>query len=232
MFIFKFVNLNVFLAFALILAPPFALAADPDTVSLPAPTYKGAVSVEEALKDRRTCRSFQEKSLTLGQLSQLLWAAYGVTDRAGGLRLKTAPSAGALYPLDVYAVTGAGGINDLAAGVYRYVPEGHQLKRIAAGDLRKETARGALGQMWMAKAPVMLVVAGEYARSSVKYGQRGIRYTHIEAGCVAQNIFLQAEALGLRAGIVGAFDDKRVQKTLCLPSEHDPQVIMPVGYGN
>jgi len=206
-------------------------AAMAEGVSLPKPSFKGTVSVEAALKARRTHRSFKPQPLTLAQLSQLLWAAYGVTDEKHGYQLKTNPSAGALYPLDIYAVVGQGGVKGLGPGVYHYQPDGHSLELIEGKDLRSELAQDALDQMWMAKAPVILVITGEYRRCMSRYGQRGIMYTHMESGCVGQSIFLQAEALGLKAGIVGAFDNLRVGKTLGLPIAHDPLLIMPVGEG-
>jgi SagB-type dehydrogenase family enzyme len=199
-------------------------------ISLPKPSYKGTVSVEEALKLRRTHRSFTSRSLTLKQFSQILWGAYGVTDRKYGSFLKTAPSAGALYPLDIYGVVGKGGVETLVEGVYRYNPEDHAASLLREGDLRAEVARQSLHQMWVAKAPLTLVITGEYERSTIKYGPRGVTYTHIEAGCVGQNIFLQAEAIGLKAGIVGAFNNRDLAKTMGLPASHDPLLIMPVGF--
>jgi SagB-type dehydrogenase family enzyme len=165
-------------------------------------------------------------------LSQLLWAAYGVTARVSGHLLKTAPSAGALYPLDIYAVVGDGTVEDLAAGLYRYRPEAHSVVRVREGDLRSAVAEGSLRQMWMARAPVMLVITGEYGRSTGKYGSRGVRYTHIEAGHVGQSIFLQAEAIGLQCGIVGAFADENIRETMGFSGARQPLLIMPVGFPN
>ena len=196
-------------------------------INLPAAESKGAVSVEQALKNRRTVRRFANKTLTPNQLSQLLWAAYGVTEARG---LRAAPSAGALYPLDIYAVVGDRQVTGVAAGVYHYLPEPHALELLQGGDVRREVARASLSQTWMAEAPVMLVITGEYRRCQVKYGQRGIMYTHMEAGHAGQNIFLQAEALGLGAGIVGAFENAAVGQALGLTASHDPLLIMPVGY--
>ena len=199
-------------------------------IALPSPSYKGTVSVEEALKARRTHRSFQSRPLTLKQFSQILWAAYGVTAQKYGAFLKTAPSAGALYPLDIYGVVGKGGVETLASGIYHFRPENHALELVKQGDLRAEVAKQALQQMWMAKAPLMLVITGEYKRSSIKYGPRGVTYAHIEAGHVGQNIFLQAEAIGLKAGIVGAFNNHQIMRAMGLSTSHDPLLIMPVGY--
>lgn len=198
-------------------------------IKLPLALQKGALSVEEALAGRRTWRSFRADSLSIKQLSQLLWAAYGVTAQKWGLALKTAPSAGALYPLDIYAVVGR--VEGLPAGVYRFVPAGHSLLPVSSGDRRRPAARAAMSQMWAAQAPVTLIIAAEYARCTQKYGPRGRRYTHIESGCAAQNIFLQAQALGLRAGIIGAFQDRALAEALGLPPEHEPLLMMPVGHG-
>lgn len=204
-------------------------SAEREIMGLPEVKNKGALSVEEAIRSRRTRRDFSDRPLTLETLAQLLWAAQGVTGKDG--RLRTAPSAGALYPLDVYAVVGAHGVEGMNPGVYHYVPQSHQLERVASGDLRDRMAAACLGQPWMARAPVSFVVTAEYKRSEIKYGPRAERYCSIEAGHVGQNIFLQAEALGLGAGIVGAFDDERLARLLALPSSHRPLVVMPVGHG-
>jgi SagB-type dehydrogenase family enzyme len=199
-------------------------------IILPGPSHKGTVTVEEALKSRRTCRSFRSTPLTLTQFSQILWGACGVSGRKHGMLLRTAPSAGALYPLDLYAVVGIEGVEILDPGVYHFRPERHELELLKKGDLRTEVAGRSLDQMWMAEAPVMLVITGEHLRSSRKYGTRGVAYTHIEAGHVGQNVFLQAEAIGLEAGIVGAFDNEKVVEAMGLPAGHDPLLIMPLGY--
>jgi SagB-type dehydrogenase family enzyme len=196
-------------------------------INLPAPALQGSVAVEKALKNRRTIRRFANKPLSQGQLSQLLWAAYGVTDARG---LRSAPSAGALYPLDIYAVVGERQVSGIESGVYHYLPEKQALEPGRAGDLRQALARASIYQNWMAEAPVMIVITGEYRRCQVKYGQRGIMYTHMESGHASQNIFLQAEALGLGAGIVGAFENAEITRVLGLPPAHDPLLIMPVGY--
>lgn len=197
-------------------------------VLLPKPKSEGSVSVEEALASRRTRRDFQPKPLSLEELAQLLWAAQGITGSDRFLR--AAPSAGALYPLDCYAVVGKASVNGLDAGAYRYLPSKHGLAQITSGDLREAVAQASLRQMWMADAPVSLVLTAEYARIEGKYGSRGRRYALIEVGHAGQNIFLQAEALGLSAGIVGAFDDARLTRVLQLPSGHEPLIVMPVGH--
>jgi len=197
-------------------------------ISLPTPTKKGKMSVEEALQARRTVRRFANRALTMDQLSQLLWAADGITDPGRGYR--SAPSAGALYPLDLYVAIGERMVAELPPGVYHFHPDRHGLELQRKGDVRKELARASLYQSWMAEAPIMVVITGEYARCTRKYGERGVLYTHIEVGHVGQNLFLQAEALGLGAGIVGAFENRTVSRILRLPEAHEPLLIMPFGY--
>jgi SagB-type dehydrogenase family enzyme len=197
-------------------------------IMLPKPSHQGKVSVEEAIKGRRTVRSFRSTPLTLPQLSQLLWAAQGITDEREGFR--SAPSGGALYPLDVYALVGEKSVEGLTAGSYRYVPREHALDKSAEGDRRSKAARAALDQDWMATAPVILVITAEYERITRKYEERGKRYATIEAGHVGQNIFLQAEALGLGAGIAGAYRDREMATVIGALHGHEPLSVMPVGY--
>ena len=197
-------------------------------IKLPKPFFAGEKSVEEAIKARRTIRHFKTKALNIVQLSQLLWAAYGTTNR-GGL-YKSVPSAGALYPLDIWVTIGEKGVEGLEAGVYHYISETHKISKVRNGEFRCEIARASLFQNWMAEAPVIFIVTGEYERCTRKYGERGISYTYIEAGHVGQNIFLQAETLGLSAGIVGAFYNDLVRQVLGIGKVYDPILVMPVGY--
>ena len=198
------------------------------SIALPKPSLDGKVSVEKAISQRRTIRDFQERILSLDHLSQLLWSAQGITDSTKGRR--AAASGGALYPLDVYILIGKNGVEKMEAGVYHYLPKEHSVLPMTRGDRRREIASASLSQMWMAKAPVIFVITAEYKRITGKYGERGVRYALIEVGHVGQNLFLQAEALGLGAGIVGAFNDSEVSKVAGLPPEHEPLLIMPVGY--
>jgi SagB-type dehydrogenase family enzyme len=174
-------------------------------IVLPKPSLDGKVSVEKAIQQRRTIRDFRETPLSVQQLAQLLWAAQGITEPKGGKR--AVPSGGAQYPLDLYVIVGKNGVEGLEEGVYRYRPENHSISSINGKDLRGEIGSASLGQMWMAGSPVMFVITAEYKRITGRYGDRGMRYAQIEVGHVGQNLFLQAEALGLRAGIVGAFND-------------------------
>ncbi len=199
-------------------------------MNLPQPRIEGEVSLERTIKDRRTIRSFTKDALTLEQFSQLLWAAHGITDDRGSKR--AAASAGALYPMDIYGVVGENGVEGLQAGIYNYEPMGHTVLLLLEGDLRQDLARASLGQMWMARPPLNLVISAEYARITSKYGKRGVRYAMIEAGLMSQNVSLQSEALGLGAGIVGAFHDEDVIRVMNVPPSHEPLLIMPVGYKN
>ena len=194
-------------------------------VELPFPRLKGGVSVEEAIARRRSIRSYRDVPLTLEQLSQILWAAQGITEPER--RFRAAPSAGATYPLEVYVVVGEGGVKGLRAGVYRYDPLRHVLVMVKEGNLRVKLSEAALGQPWVRSAPVCLVIAADYSRTTNRYGERGIRYVHMEAGHVGQNVYLEATALGLGTVAVGAFRDEEVKSLLGIPE--DPLYIMPIG---
>ena len=194
-------------------------------IPLPEPGSGGEMSVKEALSERRSIREFSRDDLVLQDLSELLWAAQGITGRGG---LRTAPSAGALYPLELYIV--AGEVAELSPGVYCYRPEKHDLVSVASGDLRKPLAAAAVGQRWVRRAPAVLLLAGVYERTMARYGERGRRYVHIEVGHAAQNVYLAATARGLATVMVGAFNDTEVREVLGLPADHEPLGLMPVGH--
>jgi len=191
-------------------------------IKLPEPRYLSDKSVEEAILSRRSVRDYRDEFLSLEEISQLLWSAQGITD--GGFK-RAAPSAGALYPLEIYVVVGR--VERLTPGVYHYIPKKNSLVNTLSGDLRKELAQAALNQAWVENAPVDLIITAVYERTTRKYGERGIRYVYLEAGHAAQNIYLQVESLGLGTVTVGAFDDSRVKEILNLTEE--PLYIMPVG---
>jgi len=197
-------------------------------MQLPDPKLDGDMSLEMTIHKRRTVRSFHSKELTLKQLSQLFWAAQGITEPGGFKR--TAPSAGALYPMDIYGVVGEDCIERLNPGVYVYDPAPHSFSLTQEGDIRRDIAMASLGQMWMSYAPITLVITAKYSRVMGKYGQRGVRYAMIEAGHIGQNIFLQSQAMGLKAGIVGAFEDQKVIQVMGIKKTHEPLLLMPVGY--
>jgi SagB-type dehydrogenase family enzyme len=195
-----------------------------ERIKLPEPKYISVTSVEEALIKRRSVRVFKEGPVMLAELSQLIWAAQGMTDPRG---LRTSPSAGALYPLELYVV--AGNVNGLPPGLYKYIPSSHELLSLRHGDKRTDLCDTALGQSSIRRAALVLVLSGVYERTTAKYGERGIRYVHMEAGHAAQNVYLQAVPLGLGTVVIGAFRDDEVKKVLKLDDKERPLYIMPVG---
>jgi len=201
-----------------------AQEASPECIDLPVERRSGPVSLEEALNCRRSVRDYAGEPLMLEEVGQLLWAAQGVTADWGG---RTAPSAGGLYPLTVYLV--AGDVAELESGVYRYVPDGHSLIPVRAGDVRAELSAAALRQTSVRTGAAVLAFCAVYERTTAKYGDRGVRYVHLEAGHAAQNVYLQAAAMGLGVVAVGAFDDAEVRKVLDLDRDEEVLYLMPVG---
>lgn len=183
------------------------------------PITEGSASFEGVLSQRRSVRDFAATALSTDELGQLFWAAQGVTSDRGG---RTNPSAGGLYPLEVYAVT--------SDGVLHYVPNDHSARVTSDIDLRRTLSEAALGQESVADAPAVFVVCGVFARTEAKYGDRAERYVHLEAGHVGQSILLQAGALGLAGVPVGAFDDAAVREVLGLPADHAPLYLIPIGH--
>ena len=195
-------------------------------IKLPPPQLKGKMSLEEAIASRRSVRRYRSEPLTPSQLSQILWSAQGIT---GAGRLRAAPSAGATYPLEIFAFIGKQAIEGLQAGIYHYDVDNHSLVLHQSGDLRKELARAALDEGFIASAPLDIVICALYPRTSYRYGRRGERYVHMEVGHVGENIHLQAVALGLATVEVGAFDDEEVRKVLGVEEQIKPLYIMPIG---
>lgn len=193
-----------------------------ESIKLPEPKLSGKTSVEEALSKRRSARDYTKNFLHIKDISQLLWSAQGITNKRGD---RTAPSAGALYPLEIYVAVGD--VKVLKSGLYHYDPEKHSLKLQAEGDLRAKLAGVSLHQNSIEKAPAVIIISAVYERTRRKYGERGNRYVHMEAGCAAENIYLQCESLGLATVFIGAFEDAKVKKVLGIQEE--PLAIMPVG---
>jgi SagB-type dehydrogenase family enzyme len=203
------------------------LAEGQETFPLPPPGRPGAVSVEEALDSRKSVRRFKSDALELHEVSRLLWAVRGRGFDGITRATRSYPSAGGIYPLTVYLV--AGDVRGLDPGVYRYVEKSHALELVGRGDRRMPLAEAALGQLFIAGAPAVVVIAAEYARTARKYGSRGSeRYVPLDAGHAAQSLHLQAVALGLSSVPVGAFRDAQVKDTLGLRNE-EPLLIVPVG---
>lgn len=187
------------------------------TADLPEPS-ESAVSLDTALRGRRSVREFLAEPLTRGEIGQLLWAAQGVTADWGG---RTAPSAGALYPLELHAVTPTGALH--------YLPDGHRVETTSARDLRPDLAAAALGQDAVERAPLVVIVVVVPERTAATYGERAGRYVDLEAGHAAQNLLLQAVAIDLAGVPIGAFDDAAVARVLALPRGHEPRYLLPVG---
>ena len=205
------------------------------TIKLPSVRLKGEVSLEETILRRRSVRKYRAEPLSLTQLSQILWAAQGITGITG---CRAAPSAGATYPLEIFVLVGKQGIiasevkqacEDLQAGIYHYEADSHSLSLRIPADLRPDLARAALDQAFIIEAPVDIVICALYNRTSRIYGGRGERYVHIEVGHVGENIHLQAVASGLATVEVGAFHDEEVRKVLGVSEQIKPLYIMPVG---
>jgi len=201
------------------LSEPVQLPAPLEISRLPQPTLKGNMSVEEALSTRRSVREYSSTDLSDNDLSQIVWAAQGITGPQG---FRAAPSAGALYPIEVYVVN--------AAGVYHYIPLNHSLEKIKEGNVKDDLMRAALNQNAVGQAPLDLVITGVYERTVVKYGDRAERYVYLEAGHVAQNVLLQCTALHLGAVPIGAFDDAKVQDALGISRDNRPLYIIPIGH--
>ena len=193
-------------------------------IKLSKPRYTSKVSLETTIKDRRSKRSYSIDPITLAEISQLLWATQGITCPKG---LRAAPSAGALYPLEVFIVVG--NAQGLESGIYKYFPRNHELKKFVDGDKRQELYKHALEQDFVKNSAATIVICAVYSRVTRKYGDRGKRYVHIEVGHASQNAFLQATALGLFSVVVGAFDDEDVQKLIGAATIEQPLYLMPVG---
>jgi len=193
-------------------------------IELPDPSSEDPISLEEAIAERRSIRNYREGEISRSELSRLLWAAQGITGEGDK---RAAPSAGATYPLELYIA--AEGVEGLEPGLYRYRPEGHLLEMVLSGSLSNELQDAALGQTFVGQGSLNLIIAADYQRTTGRYDERGERYVHMEVGHAGQNIYLQAENLGLGTVAVGAFDDSRVKELLDLPDDQDPLYIMPVG---
>ena len=192
-------------------------------MKLPSPRYKGDISVEEALLSRRSVRDYKDESLTVEDVSQILWSAQGITAASWGGR--TVPSAGTTYPLEIYLVVG--NVKDLDIGLYRYLYQSHEIEKITSRDIRRELATACWGQDFIAKAPIVIIIAVKYERTTEKYGRRGARYVDNEVGHCGQNIHIQCEALGLGTTVIGTFQDMLVVNSLKIKEE--PLYLMPIG---
>jgi SagB-type dehydrogenase family enzyme len=196
------------------------IAENGEVIPLPKAKIRGSISLEEAISRRRSVRRFQNKEMSMEQISQLLWSAQGITGKRG--RFRAAPSAGALYPIEIYLVK--------SDGIFHYEVDSHSLAMKNNSDVRGDLMLAALSQPFVKEAPVSIIIAAVRSRVTSRYGGRGNRYVEIEVGHVAENVHLQAVALGLATVPVGAFDDDRVSRVLSLPKNVEPLYIIPVGY--
>jgi len=201
-----------------------SVPAEGSTIALPSPRIQSQTSVEAALLTRRSVRTYSDDPLTLSEAGQLLWAAQGITDPNG---LRTAPSAGALYPLELYLVVKS--VDGLSPGIYHYLPTDHQLRLLSEGEVSDQLSSAALRQSAVKNAPAVIVFSAVPERTTARYGERGMQYVFMEAGHAAQNVCLQAVALDLCTVTIGAFDEDEVRKTLNLPEREIPLYLLPVG---
>jgi len=193
-------------------------------IKLPVPFYDAKFDLNKALQLRRSIREYKDRPLAMQEVSELLWAAQGITSLGG---FRTTPSAGSLYPLEAYVV--AGTVGELPPGVYQYDPRQHSISKKVEGDVRAALASASLEQHWMSKSAAMIVLTAVMDRTTGRYGDRGVRYVFMEAGHAAQSVLLEVVGLGLGAVAVAAFSDREVQKVLRLPEEEEPLYIIPVG---
>lgn len=210
----------IFIAGFLFFSSSFSYAADDMVVKLPEPKRTGKVSLEETIERRRSERSLSGKGLTLEEISQLLWACQGITDRKN--RFRSAPSAGATYPLEIYLAS--------IDGLFSYLPDTHSIKRLKNDDVKEGLARAAYGQSFVKDAAIAIIICADFTRTTSRYGKRGENYVYMEVGHAAENLHLQAVSQGLGSVPVGAFSDDRVKEILSLPDNINPIYIIPVGY--
>lgn len=195
------------------------------TIKLPDPMYESTTSLESAMAKRRSVRKYKYHSLCLSDIAQILWAAQGITDPVN--RYRSAPSAGALYPLELYILIGE--VENIEKGIYKYNPYNHEIIQTGNHDIRDEIYRAALYQECILNASMVIIISAVYGRTIDKYHERGKRYVDMEVGNVSQNIHLQVLSLNLGTVVVGAFNDERIRRILDMPENEWPLCIMPIG---
>ena len=192
-------------------------------IKLPKHAHRG-IPLEEAIEKRRSVRNYSGKLLTLSQLSQLLFSAQGITGKLYDQPLRTAPSAGALYPIEVYVI--ANDVEGLPHGIYHYAVLNHSLELVKSGDFRKEITAAGLEQEMLGDADVTFVLSAVFDRVRHKYGERGFRYAYIEAGHISQNIYLQSVSLGLGSVSIGAFLDEEINKLISIDGRTEAVIYL------
>ncbi len=197
-------------------------------IHLPYPKLIGVLTLEEAIILRRSIRDFvRGASISIEMLSQLLWSAQGISEPYHGFR--TCPSAGATYPLNIYAVVPAGGVRELEPGVYKYIVETHSIALVRSGDYRSHMYHACLDQKWVYDASVNIIITAVFERTCTYYGTRGVQYVMFEAGHACQNIYLQATGMGLGAVAIGAFYDDEIKEIACTEPTEKPLYVVAIG---
>jgi len=216
--------LVVFHVFSLVFPIKPSITVNETSIKLPEPNLKGMMSLEEAIMKRRSIRDLKDESITLEELSQILWAAQGITSKDGK---RTVPSAGMTYPLEVYILVRR--VNGMNPGIYHYNPSYHDLNSIKVGNYSDELKQAAFNHVSISEGGITIAITADFSRTTSSFGERGERYVYLEAGHCAQNIYLQVTALNMGSVVVGSFNDQEVQKALSLPENHKPIYIIPIG---
>lgn len=199
-----------------------------ETIKLPTPATNETITLNKALKKRISCRNFKNKAINLSKLSGILWAADGINDKSFKPR-RTAPSAGATYPLELYVAVKKESVYELEAGVYHYNPEKHILTKHLHEDIFDKLPQATFDQSFITNASVVLLIASQNERTTKLYGERGVQYIWMEAGGVCQNIHLKVVEMKLGTVVIGAFEDNKVKESF-KPKNEEPLALMPIGY--
>lgn len=194
-------------------------------IKLPDPTYNSKISIEKALKERRSTRTFRDIPLSISELSQLLWAGQGINDNIN--KFRTYPSAGALYPLELYVIINK--VQNLEKGFYYYDPYKHAVIKIFEKNILPELTKAALNQEFIKESAIVFIYTANKSKTTSRYGERGLRYIFMEAGHAAQNIYLQAVTYNIGLVVIGAFKDNEVKQILNLKDDEIPLYIIPAG---
>ena len=212
----------ILISFIVFVTVPFRISSQEKVINLKKPLFKSSVSVEEALKARRSVRDYSDKPLTLDEISQLLWAGQGITNERG---FRTNPSAGAAFPMELYLASH--NITGIAPGLYHYSPHKETLTLVKEGSLRDQITSTEMYQKCVRNSAAVIIISGDFKRMANRHGVRNFRFVNMEAGSIFQSIGLQAQTLNLGTVVVGAFKEYELKKILGI--KEDPLVIMPLG---
>lgn len=190
-----------------------------ETVKLPEPQTKGGPPIWDCLRKRRSVRDYKAQTVSLKELSQILWGSYGVTAKEWGYYLKTAPSAGALYPIEIYVASF--NVEGLKKGIYHFNPKDMTLIGVFEGDFSGEITSACLGQDFILDSAFTLVLTAIPSRTMGRYRERGVRYILMDLGCIIQNIYLSLTAMNMGGCIIGAFSDSAMNKIMNLNPEKE-----------